>query len=139
MKTFVGCSAVIYDSVGHVLIAQRSRAKKEFPLLWETIGGGLEPADESPEACIRREVREEIGCGLSDLKLFKVYVVRENENQHILIVFTARIEGNPILNHEIESIKWICEKEIEQYDFYVPSCKQKLYDFYKEHALEDDK
>jgi 8-oxo-dGTP diphosphatase len=129
MNTFIGCSVIIYDHQGRVLIAQRGRNKRTFPLLWETIGGALE-VNESPDECIRREAEEEIGCNLHDLRLFKVYVVREPENQHILIVYTGRIESEIRLNYEIEDVKWITVDDIDNYSFYVDSCKQKLIDFY---------
>jgi len=43
-----------------VLIAQRPPGK-HLALKWEFPGGKLEPG-ESPEAAIRREIREELGC-----------------------------------------------------------------------------
>lgn len=131
MNTFIGCSVVIYDDLHRTLIAQRSMSKKAAPLLWETIGGSLEE-DETPEACIRRETLEEIGCQLKHLKLFKVYIVKESENRHILIVFIGQIEGEPKLNEEIEDVQWIHKAEIRDYPFYTDSCKQKLLDFYND-------
>jgi 8-oxo-dGTP diphosphatase len=112
MNTLIGCSIVIYDDMNRTLIAQRSMSKKFAPLMWETVGGRLEE-DEITEACIRRETLEEIGCRLKHLKLFKVYVIKESENRHVLIVFTGQIEGEPKLNEEIETIQWIRKAEIE--------------------------
>ncbi len=133
MNTFIGCSIIIYDDLHRTLIGQRGMHKKDAPLLWETIGGSLEEGETSEE-CIRREVLEEIGCRLKDLKLFKVYIVKESDNQHILIVFTGKIEGEPQLNEEIEAVQWICREEIDAYPFYIESCRQKLMDFYKDNG-----
>lgn len=131
METFIGCSAIIHDSDRRVLIAQRSKNKKQFPLLWETVGGALE-VDETPEECIRREVKEEIGCELLDLRLFRVYIVRDNDKQHILIVYTGRISEDINVNYEIEDIKWVRKNDIDKYTFYSNNCRQKLLDFYDE-------
>ncbi|WP_425446638.1 NUDIX hydrolase [Dethiothermospora halolimnae] len=59
MEAVIGCSVIIYDHEGRILISKRSRMKEQFPLTWENIGGRLEH-DETPEECIRREAKEEI-------------------------------------------------------------------------------
>lgn len=129
MNTFIGCSVIIYDGLERVLIAQRGRNKKTFPLLWETVGGALEE-NETPEECICRETEEEIGCKLHDLRLFKVYVVSESGNQHVLIVFIGRIDSEITLNYEIEDVSWIKVDDIDKFKFYTDNCRQKLIDFF---------
>lgn len=129
METFIGCSVIIYDLQERILIAQRSRNKKKFPLLWETIGGSLE-LNETPEECIRRETMEEIGCKLHDLKLFKVYVIKEKNEQYILIVFTGRIEDKIKTNYEIEDVKWITSNDINNYEFYSDNCREKILEYF---------
>lgn len=54
--------AVITDDAGRVLLAQRP-AHKHLGLKWEFPGGKVE-SDESPEAALLREIREELGCDL---------------------------------------------------------------------------
>lgn len=130
MDTFIGCSVIIYDDESRVLIAQRSKIKKQFPLKWETIGGALEPG-ETPEECIRRETKEEIGCQLYDLRLFNVYVVREDNEQHVSIAYTGKVKDRIQPNCEIENVQWITESDVEIYEFYAISCKNKIYDFYR--------
>jgi len=68
----VSSSIILYNSFGHVLIAKRSRSSRSFQGMWETVGGGL-LFGESPVECIRREVREELHCGIGELQLFGVY------------------------------------------------------------------
>lgn len=127
MKTYIGCSVIIYDEKNQVLIAKRSKAKKQFPLLWETIGGSLE-IDETPEECIRREVLEEIDCQLYDLELFKVYVLVE-EGRYVLIVFTGKVDGNISCNSEIEEVRWIEKAEVECFEF-CGNEREKILDYY---------
>lgn len=130
IKTYIGCSVIIYDSDDRVLIAQRSRDKRRFPLLWETIGGALE-GEETPENCIRRETKEEIGCNILDLELFKVYIIRVDEEQHVLIVFTGRIEEEIKMNYEIEDVRWISVEDLDKYEFYTDNCREKILDFFR--------
>jgi 8-oxo-dGTP diphosphatase len=135
MDTIVGCSLVIYDENNNVLIAQRSRIKHRFPLLWETVGGTLE-GEETPEECIRREVKEELNCKINDLKLFKVYIIN-SDDRYVLITFTGQISGNIQPNVEIEKVEWVNEDSIHNYNF-MGNCKEKILDFYK-FASEGDK
>jgi 8-oxo-dGTP diphosphatase len=50
----------VIERNGHVLVAQRP-AHKHVALKWEFPGGKVEP-DETPEAAIIREIKEELGC-----------------------------------------------------------------------------
>lgn len=132
MNTYIGCSIIIYNDNNKVLIAQRGKSKKKFPLLWETIGGVLEE-NETPEECIRREVMEEINCSISELKLFKVYIINE-DSRYVLIVFTGKINEQIQLNSEIEQVKWIDKWEVRNFDF-CANCLEKVLDFYKQNDL----
>lgn len=131
METIIGCSVIVYDNNKKVLISQRSKTKRKFPLFWETVGGTLEN-EESPEECIRREVKEELNCSIDDLKLFKVYVIN-SDNRYVLIVYTGKLIGKVEANGEIEQIKWVTRNEIDKYNF-MGNCKEKIIDFYNEEA-----
>jgi 8-oxo-dGTP diphosphatase len=50
----------VIERGGRVLLARRP-AHKHLPLKWEFPGGKVD-AGEAPEAAIRREIREELGC-----------------------------------------------------------------------------
>lgn len=130
MGKTIGCSVIIYDDKGKVLIAKRSKIKKSFPLLWETIGGALEN-NETPEECIQREAEEEIGCKLHELKLFKVYVIRTESEQFVNIVYTGKINNSIKINCEIEEIRWVNKHDLDELEF-LPNCKEKILDYYRE-------
>lgn len=102
METIIGCSLIIYDDNKKVLIAQRSKIKHRFPMLWETVGGTLEN-HETLEECIRREIKEELNCEISELKLFKVYVIN-SDNRYVLIVYAGKIMGEVQTNIEIDKL-----------------------------------
>lgn len=127
METYIGCSIIIHNSENRVLIARRSKSKNKFPLMWETVGGALEK-NETPNDCIRREVMEELNCTINNLKLFKVYIIND-DNRYILIVYTGMLNGEVKQNSEIEQVRWIDRSELEKFDFYGNEL-EKLLDYF---------
>ncbi|MBU3074491.1 NUDIX hydrolase [Clostridium estertheticum] len=132
MDTYIGCSVIIHDNDNKVLIAQRGKSKKRFPLLWETVGGALEN-DETPEECIRRETMEELNCNIDNLELFKVYIINQ-DNRYVLIVYTGKINEKIQYNSEIEQIRWIDKSDVENFCFYGNEA-EKLMDYYNNYFI----
>ena len=64
--------------------------------------GGFVTSREQPEDAIRREIREEIGIELDQLKMFRVRTV----GKHIEILFTARPIGEPEVTSPREIIEF---------------------------------
>lgn len=62
MSVVTVAAAALVDADGRVLVTQRPD-DKHLGGLWEFPGGKLEPG-ETPEAALRRELREELGVGL---------------------------------------------------------------------------
>ena len=56
-------AAALIDADGRVLICQRPEGK-QLAGLWEFPGGKLEPG-ETPEACLIRELEEELGIAVT--------------------------------------------------------------------------
>lgn len=129
MTMNVACSVIIYNGGGEILIAQRSGRKSPAPLLWENIGGHLEEG-ETPEECIRRETREEIGCELSELRLFTVLVRSREADCFVLIVYTGTISGaiRPQPD-EIERVKWVRRDQLDRFDFAF-DCRIEIEEFF---------
>ena len=107
-------AALIWQN-GKFMICQRP-AHKARGLLWEFVGGKVEPNETKEEALIR-ECREELAVTLSVGDVF-MYVTHEYPDLTVhLTLFNATIsEGVPrMLEHN--DIQWITPREIPSYDF----------------------
>ena len=107
-------AALIWKS-NRFLICQRP-ANKARSLLWEFVGGKVEPGETKEQALIR-ECQEELGITLSVGEVF-MDVVHEYPDISIrLTLFNATIaEGIP-QKLEHNDIRWITVDEIDQYTF----------------------
>ena len=107
-------AALIWEG-DRFLICQRP-AHKARGLLWEFVGGKVEPGETKAEALIR-ECREELAVTVSVGDIF-MDVLHEYPDLTVrLTLFNAAIaEGTP-QKLEHNDIRWITVDEIPQYDF----------------------
>ena len=107
-------AALIWDNE-RFMICQRP-ANKARALLWEFVGGKVEPG-ESKEQALIRECREELAVTVSVGDVFMDVVHAYLDITVHLTLFNAQItEGTPEkLEHN--DIRWITTKEICEYDF----------------------
>lgn len=97
------------------MICQRP-AHKARGLLWEFVGGKVEPG-ESKEAALIRECREELGVTVSVGKVF-LDVLHEYPDLTVhLTLFHATIAAGVPQKLEHEDIQWISVSQIPDYDF----------------------
>ena len=97
------------------MICQRP-AHKARALLWEFVGGKVEPGETKEQALIR-ECQEELAVTLSVNDVFMDVVHEYPDITVHLTLFNATIaEGFP-QKIEHNDIKWISVKEIGKYDF----------------------
>ena len=97
------------------LICQRP-AHKARGLLWEFVGGKVEPG-ETKEAALIRECREELGIQIAVGELYMELTHVYPDITIHLTLFRARIaEGVPqLLEHS--ALRWITPEEIGEYAF----------------------
>lgn len=97
------------------LICQRP-AHKARGLLWEFVGGKLEPGESAPEALIR-ECREELGITVSVGERFMELIHEYPDITVHLTLYNAVItQGVPqLLEHR--AMAWIAPDEIPHYTF----------------------
>lgn len=107
-------AALIWEE-GRFLICQRP-AHKARGLLWEFVGGKVEPGETKPEALIR-ECREELAVTVAVGDVFMKLTHTYPDLTVHLTLFHAKIEsGTPqLLEHN--DIRWIRAEQISQYDF----------------------
>ncbi len=100
----------------YVLICQR-RAGGRFPLKWEFPGGKVEDG-ESPEDCLRRELREELSVEAEvGPELYRTEHRYESGFAVRLLFFRIyRYTGMPV-NLAFERIEWARVTELSGYDF----------------------
>lgn len=97
------------------LICQRP-AHKARGLLWEFVGGKVEPGETKEEALVR-ECREELAITLSVGDVFmEVTHTYPDLTVHLTLLHAWIAEGTPqMLEHN--DIRWITTREIDQFDF----------------------
>lgn len=107
-------AALIWDQ-GKFMICQRP-AHKARALLWEFVGGKVEPGETKEQALIR-ECREELGVTVSVGDVF-MEVVHEYPDitVHLTLYHAAIAEGAP-QKLEHNDIRWIYPGQIPAYDF----------------------
>lgn len=97
------------------LICQRPKHKARG-LLWEFVGGKVEPNETKEEALIR-ECKEELDVTVKPLDIF-MEVIHEYPDITIkLTLFNAKIEKGEIKLLEHNDYRWIKAEEIEKFDF----------------------
>jgi len=118
-KRIVQVAAVaLVDRDDRVLIAQRP-AGKAMAGLWEFPGGKIEPG-ETPEACLIREMREELGIDTeaSCLAPF-TFASHAYEQFHLLMpLFVCRVWKGQVRGREGQALKWVAPLRLA--DFPMP-------------------
>ena len=107
-------AALIWDSK-KFMICQRPPGKARA-LLWEFVGGKVEPGETKEQALIR-ECMEELAVNISVSDIF-MEVTHEYPDMtiHLTLYNASIVKGIP-KKLEHTDIKWIYPSEINQYDF----------------------
>ena len=107
-------AALIWQE-GRFLICQRPAHKKRG-LLWEFVGGKVEPGESGPEALVR-ECREELGVTVAVGSEFMQVLHPYPDMTVHLVLYNAVLREGTIQKLEHNDIRWIRPAEIPQYDF----------------------
>ena len=107
-------AALIWE--GNRFLACQRPANKARALLWEFVGGKVEPG-ETPEQALIRECREELDVTVAPRDIFMEVIHEYPDLMVRLILFNAVIvEGTPkLLEHH--DLRWITTAEIDTLDF----------------------
>jgi len=108
-------AAALVDADGRVLICQRPEGK-QLAGLWEFPGGKVE-AGETPEACLIRELEEELGIVVTHACLAPfVFASHEYERFHLLmpLYLIRRWSGTPRAK-EHQGLAWVKPAKLGDY------------------------
>jgi 8-oxo-dGTP diphosphatase len=108
-------AAALIDADGRVLICQRPKGK-QLAGLWEFPGGKVE-AGETPEDCLIREMKEELGIEVRAACLAPfVFASHGYDSFHLLMpLFLLRRWDGVITAHEHEALAWVRPNQLSQY------------------------
>lgn len=104
----VTCAIIERD--GMVLAAQRSRIMR-MPLKWEFPGGKIEPG-EGPEACLHRELLEELGLCVSVKRAMPTLTHRYPAFTVTLHPFVCELLSGKVVLNEHRAIAWLKPEEL---------------------------
>jgi 8-oxo-dGTP diphosphatase len=108
-------AAIIRNSDNEILICQRGPGGS-CQFLWEFPGGKIEPG-ESPEECLVRECREELGIDIEVQDLFEQTKYSYPERDIEFMFFrTSLINGVPASSVH-NSIKWVLPDRLDEFEF----------------------
>jgi 8-oxo-dGTP diphosphatase len=115
VKTVIVAACALVDVDGRVLIGRRPEGKT-LAGLWEFPGGKVE-AGETPEACLIRELREELGIGVTHACLAPfVFASHAYDDFHLLMpLFLCRRWEGVVRAHEHAALAWVPPAEMDAY------------------------
>jgi 8-oxo-dGTP diphosphatase len=108
-------AAAIIEAGGRYLIAKR-KPGTHLGGVWEFPGGKQEPG-ESLEACLRRELREELGIEITVPQPFKVIRHEYPDKTVELNFFRCSVAGGRPQPLGCEELRWVPADELSSVDF----------------------
>ena len=109
----VVCGTILNES-NEVFICQR-KAEKSLGGFWEFPGGKLED-NEIEEDCLKRELMEELGMQVVNLRFFNSHVFDYKTFNINLISYLCDITSAEYLLHDHDKFLWINPERLLDYD-----------------------
>lgn len=95
-----------------VLLMKRAPHKRIFPNRYNGVGGHIE-RDEDPLTSARREILEETGLTVRDVRLRAIYNVDAGEPTGIMVfVFTASSDSRVVTANAEGTLHWVARNEV---------------------------
>jgi 8-oxo-dGTP diphosphatase len=103
-------------SRGHTLMLHRVKKKGDVHKgKWNGLGGKFLPG-ESPEACVKREVKEECGLSLTNpaLRGVLMFPLFTPQTDWMVFVYTATRFSGRLISSDEGNLKWISDEKISK-------------------------
>lgn len=115
MKILLVSAVALIDADGRILLAQRPEGKS-LAGLWEFPGGKVEPG-ESPEGCLIRELKEELGIETWQSCLAPLtFASHSYADFHLLMpLFVCRKWQGIVRGCEGQNLAWVAPKNLRDY------------------------
>ncbi len=103
-------TADVIVAIGDAIVLVR---RKNPPPGWAIPGGFIDYGERAEDAA-RREIREETGLGVGDLRLFGVYSdpARDPRHHTLTVVYTASSDGAPTAGDDAAEVRLFTEAEL---------------------------
>lgn len=108
-------TAAILIKNGKILIAKR-RANQYLKNKWEFPGGKIEKG-ETPEECLRRELKEEFDIIVKIGPFFMESIFQYPHKKIQLLVYFAYLQSGYLIANDHEEYKWVSINELDHYEF----------------------
>lgn len=109
-------SAAVIEKGGLILIGKRKRGKR-FAGNWEFPGGTLEEG-ETPEECLKRELREELDIEVVVGNLFCCSTVSYTPDWTVkLLAYKVTLLSGAFSLNDHEELRWVRPTDLADYDF----------------------
>lgn len=123
-------TAAIIEHEGKILLTKR-RADAPYPLLWEFPGGKLE-REEHPEACIVREVKEELAMEVTVEGVYDVIYYRYPERPVLVLAYRCKWLAGELQEVDVAGHYWALPSDIGSFELLpadVPLAEKIFRDF----------
>jgi ADP-ribose pyrophosphatase YjhB (NUDIX family) len=137
---YIGITCVFFchDGQGNFLLHKRSEKCRDEVGRWDCGGGAME-VGETFEQAVRREIKEEYGCDVLDLKFLRANnVLRTNggEKTHwVALIFAAKVDPKQVINGEPEKMVEVGWFKPDAFPQPLHSCWEEHFGYVKEALL----
>lgn len=125
----IGQYVLLVKNRGQVLLLQRKRSK-----VWSLPGGRLEKDERNWKEALIREVGEESGLEISDLKPFDIKIIEDKWQVKYCVFFLTELKESkkPQISEEHVDYKWISDEELKDLELDdEPKVREVLEKFFK--------